>query len=141
METTPPATAATLQRVDTFDIEGLKSAIIEDGARARALLQFKLRKKLDASPSQSSWAKLTLSLSPTWTSISRGRKGALFHPETRRCARLVFRSRTIKEDWLVSPLADEFFLAKTTSNYYGAQKHTYTTHLIVDVSHHQDQTR
>jgi ectoine hydroxylase-related dioxygenase (phytanoyl-CoA dioxygenase family) len=63
--------------------------------------------------------------------------GAIFPPETRRCTRLVSRSQTVREQWLVSPVVDElteYFLAKTTSNYYGAEKHTYTTHPILNIS-------
>jgi ectoine hydroxylase-related dioxygenase (phytanoyl-CoA dioxygenase family) len=64
-------------------------------------------------------------------------KGALFPPETRRCARLISRSKTARENWLCSPVINaltEYFLATTTSNYYGDEKHTYTSHPIVNIT-------
>ena len=57
-------------------------------------------------------------------------EGALFPPETRRCANLAGRSPTVREKWLVDPLVracNAKFVDKTTSNYYGETKHTYTS--------------
>jgi ectoine hydroxylase-related dioxygenase (phytanoyl-CoA dioxygenase family) len=57
-------------------------------------------------------------------------KGALFPPETRRCPRLVARSKTVREHWLCSDVVTNIidqFLSTTTSNYYGEEKHTYTS--------------
>lgn len=64
-------------------------------------------------------------------------RGALFPPETRRCTRLVSRSKTVREKWLCSNVVTElieYFLATTTSNYYGEEKHTYTSHPIVNIT-------
>lgn len=64
-------------------------------------------------------------------------RGALFPPETRRCPRLIARSKTARENWLCSNIISEtieHFLATTTSNYYGDEKHTYTSHPIVNIT-------
>ncbi|KIW16834.1 hypothetical protein PV08_04024 [Exophiala spinifera] len=57
-------------------------------------------------------------------------EGDLFPPETRRCANLAGRSKTVREKWLVDPLVracTAAFVDKTTVNYYGQTKHTYTS--------------
>ncbi|KAG4439084.1 hypothetical protein IFR05_005426 [Cadophora sp. M221] len=61
-------------------------------------------------------------------------KGDLFPPETRRCCRLIGRSQTARE-WLVDPLVSKLlsvFVDKTTHNYYGETKHTYTSNAILN---------
>ncbi|KAK0114318.1 hypothetical protein ONS95_013812 [Cadophora gregata] len=61
-------------------------------------------------------------------------KGDLFPPETRRCCRLIGRSPTARE-WLVDPLVSKLlsvFVDKTTHNYYGETKHTYTSTAILN---------
>lgn len=64
-------------------------------------------------------------------------QGALFAPEVRRCNRLVARSKTFRDTWLVDPLVTEVtehFLNKTTSCWYDDQKHTYTSKPIVNAA-------
>ncbi|RDW69789.1 phytanoyl-CoA dioxygenase family protein [Coleophoma cylindrospora] len=64
-------------------------------------------------------------------------KGDLFPPETRRCARMASRSKTYREEWLVDPLVDKLtsvFVDKTTSNFYGQTKHTYTSRAIINTA-------
>ncbi|KAL5003718.1 hypothetical protein BDV10DRAFT_190631 [Aspergillus recurvatus] len=70
-------------------------------------------------------------------------KGDLFPPETRRCTNLVGRSKTVREKWIVDPLIRKItrtFIDKTTSNYYGETKHTYTSEADFHVDH-EDQTK
>lgn len=121
----PSSTAPSLQRVDASDIEGLKKAIIEDGA---VIIQnFTTPELVDQVNAET---RAYLDSDKPW-------KGTLFPPESRRCTRLVSRSKTVRDHWLVHPAVTaltEFFLAKTTSNYYGAEKHTYTTHPIINIS-------
>jgi hypothetical protein len=64
-------------------------------------------------------------------------KGDLYPPETRRCNRLVARSDTVRNEWLIDPLVKkllEVFVDKTTHNYYGTTKHTYTSHAIINIA-------
>ncbi|KAL4763862.1 phytanoyl-CoA dioxygenase family protein [Aspergillus foveolatus] len=64
-------------------------------------------------------------------------KGDLFPPETRRCTNLVGRSKTVRERWIVDPLIRKLtrtFIDKTTSNYYGEIKHTYTSEAILSIA-------
>ena len=64
-------------------------------------------------------------------------KGDLFPPETRRCTNLAGRSKTARENWLVDPLVRALtakFVDKTTSNFYGETKHTYTSEAICTIA-------
>lgn len=64
-------------------------------------------------------------------------KGALFPPETRRCTRLVSRSPTVREHWLVHPLIKQLtshFLSKTTHCWYNDERHEYTLYPILSSS-------
>lgn len=64
-------------------------------------------------------------------------QGDLFPPETRRCANLIGRSKTAREQWLVDPLIRTLtaeFVDKTTSNFYGETKHTYTSKAICSIA-------
>lgn len=120
-----PTSVPPLQRVDATDLEGLKNAIIQDGAVI--IKNFTPPELVDQVNEE---VRPYLESDKPW-------KGAIFPPETRRCTRLVSRSKTVREQWLLHPAVDclsEFFLAKTTSNYYGAEKHTYTTHPIMHIS-------
>lgn len=72
-----------------------------------------------------------------WNTNNELLQGDLFPPETRRCSRLVARSRTVREEWLLDPLINKLlaiFVDKTTSNYYGTTKHTYTSKAIVNTA-------
>lgn len=64
-------------------------------------------------------------------------QGDLFPPETRRCCRLVARSPTVRNIWLVDSLIDRLtrtFVDKTTHNYYGSTRHTYTSRAIINTA-------
>ncbi|KAL1311790.1 hypothetical protein AAFC00_001873 [Neodothiora populina] len=64
-------------------------------------------------------------------------KGDLFPPETRRCPRLVARSKAFRENLLVAPIVSALtaeFVDKTTSNFYGETQHTYTSKAIMSIS-------
>lgn len=110
--------AYTVERIDRSDVEGIIEAITKNGccivknftdAATVAKVNAETRSYLDADV--------------PW-------KGDLFPPETRRCANLAGRSRTVREKWLVDPLiraCNAKFVDKTTSNYYGETKHTYTS--------------
>ena len=61
----------------------------------------------------------------------------MFPPETRRCTRLVSRSKTCRDNWLTHPLIyalSSAFVDKTTSNFYGEQRHTYTSKFNLSIS-------
>lgn len=121
----PSATSPSLQRIDAADLQALKQAIITDGAVI--IKNFTTPTKVDQVNRDT---KPFLDTDKPW-------KGTIFPPETRRCPRLVSRSQTVREEWLVHPTLDyliETFLAKTTTNYYGAEKHQYTTHPIINTS-------
>ncbi|KKY17109.1 putative phytanoyl- dioxygenase family protein [Diplodia seriata] len=64
-------------------------------------------------------------------------KGALFPPETRRCTRLVTRSPTVRNHWLMHPLVSRLtthFLSKTTPCWYNDDRHEYTVYPILSTS-------
>ncbi|KAJ5301785.1 hypothetical protein N7508_006648 [Penicillium antarcticum] len=64
-------------------------------------------------------------------------KGNLFPEETRRCANLAGRSKTARETWLVDRLIRTLaakFIDKTTSNFYGATKHTDTSEAVCSIA-------
>ena len=64
-------------------------------------------------------------------------QGSLFPPETRRCSNLIGRSKTAREEWLVDPLIRRLnaeFIDKTTHNYYGETRHTYTSEASCAIS-------
>lgn len=61
----------------------------------------------------------------------------MFPPETRRCCRLVARSPTVRNNWLIDPLLEKLtriFVDKTTHNFYGTTKHTYTSRAILNTA-------
>lgn len=121
----PAASGRSLQRIDASNIEDLKTAIRQDGAVI--IENFTTPELVDQVNEE---VRSYLEADLPW-------RGALFPPETRRCPRLVSRSKVAREQWLVSRVVDElteFFLAKTTQNYYGAELHTYTTHPIINTS-------
>ncbi|KAH0286442.1 hypothetical protein M436DRAFT_86216 [Aureobasidium namibiae CBS 147.97] len=63
--------------------------------------------------------------------------GSLFPPETRRCSNLIGRSKTAIKEWLVDPLIRRLnaeFIDKTTHNYYGETRHTYTSEASCAIS-------
>lgn len=61
----------------------------------------------------------------------------MFPEETRRCANLCGRSKTAREVWLVDELIRTItakFMDKTTSNFYGETKHTYTSEAVCSIA-------
>ncbi|KAK7430424.1 hypothetical protein QQZ08_002943 [Neonectria magnoliae] len=114
-----------IQRIDKSDVNGIINAIVEDGccivknftdAATVAEVNAETRPYLDADV--------------PW-------EGDLFPPETRRCANLVRRSKTVREKWLVDPLiraCNAKFVDKTTSNFYGETKHTYTSEAVCSIA-------
>ena len=61
-------------------------------------------------------------------------QGDLFPPETRRCCRIIGRSPTARK-WLVDPVVSKLlaiFVDKTTHNWYGETRHTYTSHAVLN---------
>jgi ectoine hydroxylase-related dioxygenase (phytanoyl-CoA dioxygenase family) len=82
-----------------------------------------------------SLGRFVLTLIPEDSSLPS--QGDLFPPETRRCTRLIARSKTAREEWLIDALVNKLlsvFLDKTTHNYYGETRHTYTSHAIVNTA-------
>ena len=64
-------------------------------------------------------------------------QGDLFPPQTPRCANLAGRSKTARENWLIDPLIRTLtahFVDKTTTNFYGETKHTYTSEAIYSIA-------
>jgi ectoine hydroxylase-related dioxygenase (phytanoyl-CoA dioxygenase family) len=64
-------------------------------------------------------------------------QGALFPKETRRCTALIGRSAAARQNWLVNPNLSrvmDHFLCKTTKNWYGHERHTYTTYPVLSIS-------
>ncbi|EXJ76878.1 hypothetical protein A1O3_10523 [Capronia epimyces CBS 606.96] len=115
----------TVQRIERSDVDGIINAIAKDGccivknftdAATVAQVEAETRPYLDADV--------------PW-------KGDLFPPETRRCANLAGRSETVREKWLVDPLiraCNARFVDKTTSNFYGETKHTYTSEAVCTIA-------
>lgn len=74
---------------------------------------------------------------PPLSASNPSTQGALFPPETRRCTRLVHRSPTVRNNWLVHPLVTNLtnhFLTKTTPCWYNDARHEYSVHPILSVS-------
>lgn len=64
-------------------------------------------------------------------------EGKLFPPETKRCFRLIARSKTVREKFFSHPLYQqvcEHFLARTTTNYYDDKPTTYTSHPLLSMA-------
>lgn len=64
-------------------------------------------------------------------------EGKLFPPETKRCFRLVGRSKTVREKFFSHKLyqdLSEYFLNIQTTNYYDDKPTTYTTHPLLSMS-------
>ncbi|KAF4465157.1 Phytanoyl- dioxygenase [Fusarium albosuccineum] len=70
-----------------------------------------------------------------WLDNDKPWKGALFPPETRRCTRLVQRSPTVRNHFLIHPLVKQLtaaFVDKTTKNWYGEKLHVHTSKAQLD---------
>ncbi|KAH6974116.1 phytanoyl-CoA dioxygenase family protein [Ilyonectria robusta] len=114
-----------IQRIDRSDVEGIINALTKDGGCI-------VKNFTDAATVDQVNAETRpyLDADLPW-------KGDLFPPETRRCANLARRSKTVREKWLVDPLiraCNAKFVDKTTSNYYGETKHTYTSEAVCSIA-------
>lgn len=121
----PSSTTPSLQRLSIHNTKAVISALKEDGGLI--LTDFTTPEAV---------AQVNAETEPYLRS-DKPWKGALFPPETRRCPRLIARSRTAREQWLVNPELKEilnYFLSKTTQNYYDDTLHTYTTEPLLDVA-------
>ncbi|KAI9743081.1 MAG: hypothetical protein M1818_003376 [Claussenomyces sp. TS43310] len=121
----PSADGPTLQRISRDSIDEIIQAIKDDGGCI--IKNFTTPEAVD---------RVNEDTRP-WLEKDRPWKGDLFPPETRRCSRLVSRSKTVREEWLLDPTISkllELFVDKTTSNYYGTTKHTYTSRAIVNTT-------
>ncbi|KAJ5223758.1 hypothetical protein N7468_008300 [Penicillium chermesinum] len=114
-----------IQRIDRAHQEAIIQAIIQDGCCIiQNFTDVETVQKVNAE------AKPYLDADKPW-------KGELFPPETRRCANLAGRSQTARENWLVDPLVRALtakFVDKTTSNFYGETKHTYTSEAVCTIA-------
>ncbi|KAL4808844.1 phytanoyl-CoA dioxygenase family protein [Aspergillus unguis] len=114
---------ASVQRIDRSDESAIIKAIIKDGCCC-IIKNFTDHETV---------AKVNEETRP-YIEADKPWKGDLFPPETRRCTNLVGRSKTARENWVVDPLVRKLtatFIDKTTSNYYGETKHTYTSEAIL----------
>lgn len=118
MGSMPVATKHTVEKIDRSDIEGIIAAIAKNGCCI-------VKNFTDAATVErvNQETRPYLDADVPW-------EGDLFPPETRRCANLAGRSPTVRDQWLVDPLVracNAKFVDKTTNNYYGETKHTYTS--------------
>ncbi|GLB06452.1 hypothetical protein AtubIFM57258_001760 [Aspergillus tubingensis] len=114
-----------IQRIDRADVEAIIQAIIKDGCCI-------IKDFTDAATIK----QVNEEVQP-YLDADKPWKGDLFPPETRRCANLAGRSKTARENWLVDPLIRALtarFVDKTTSNFYGETKHTYTSEAICSIA-------
>ncbi|EEA23347.1 hypothetical protein TMatcc_002206 [Talaromyces marneffei ATCC 18224] len=114
-----------VQRIDRNNEEAIIQAIVQDGCVI-------IKNFTDVETVQAANAEVRpyLDADKPW-------EGDLFPPETRRCANLIGRSKTAREKWLVDPLMQKLtatFVDKTTSNFYGETKHTYTSKAICSIA-------
>ncbi|RAL03203.1 phytanoyl-CoA dioxygenase family protein [Aspergillus ibericus CBS 121593] len=114
-----------IQRIDRADKAAIIQAIIADGC---CIIQNFT--EVETVKQVNSEVQPYLDADKPW-------KGDLFPPETRRCANLAGRSQTARERWLIDPLIRSLtahFVDKTTSNFYGETKHTYTSEAICSIA-------
>ncbi|OJZ90001.1 hypothetical protein ASPFODRAFT_183648 [Aspergillus luchuensis CBS 106.47] len=114
-----------VQRIDRADVEAIIQAIIKDGCCI-------IKDFTDAATIK----QVNEEVQP-YLDADKPWKGDLFPPETRRCANLAGRSKITRENWLVDPLIRALtarFVDKTTSNFYGETKHTYTSEAICSIA-------
>ncbi|PYH84395.1 phytanoyl-CoA dioxygenase family protein [Aspergillus uvarum CBS 121591] len=114
-----------VQRIDRSEVNAIIQAIIQDGCCV-------IKNFTDAATVHKANAEVQpyLEADKPW-------KGDLFPPETRRCTNLAGRSPTVREIFLVDPLVRALtatFIDKTTSNFYGETKHTYTSEAVCSIA-------
>ncbi|KAL4799767.1 phytanoyl-CoA dioxygenase family protein [Aspergillus venezuelensis] len=116
---------AHVQRIDRSDASAIIQAIKQDGCCIiKNFTDVETVNKVNAE------TRPYLEADKPW-------KGDLFPPETRRCTNLVGRSKTVRDTWILDPLIRRItstFIDKTTSNYYGEAKHTYTSEAILSIA-------
>lgn len=64
-------------------------------------------------------------------------EGKLFPPETKRCFRLLARSKIVREKFFSHPIyqeVSEYFLNRTTTNYYDDKPTVYTTYPLLSMA-------
>ncbi|KAF1986103.1 phytanoyl-CoA dioxygenase family protein [Aulographum hederae CBS 113979] len=114
-----------LQRIDFNDTRAIIEAIKKDGgviAENYTSLEDLEKVNNDTRP---------------YLDADRPWKGLLFPPETRRCSKLVGRSETAREKWMVDQRLTNvlnYFLCKTTKNWYSQKQFTYTTYPVLSIS-------
>ncbi|PYH45986.1 phytanoyl-CoA dioxygenase family protein [Aspergillus saccharolyticus JOP 1030-1] len=114
-----------IQRIDRSDKEAIIEAIIRDGCCI-------IQNFTDIATVQ----KVNAEVQP-YLEADKPWKGDLFPPETRRCSNLAGRSPTARESLLIDPLVRALtatFIDKTTSNFYGSTKHTYTSEAVCSIA-------
>lgn len=120
-----PGTVPCLKRIDASEHEALKQCLRENGCAI--IKNFTSPSTVDQVNAET---RPYLEADKPW-------KGDLFPPETRRCSRLISRSKTARENWLLHPTISALtaeFVDKTTSNFYGEQLHTYTSKAIASIT-------
>jgi ectoine hydroxylase-related dioxygenase (phytanoyl-CoA dioxygenase family) len=120
-----PSAVPNIARVDSSDIPKLIQTIERDGGVI--VTNFTTKPIID---------KVNAETQP-WLDNDKPWQGALFPPETRRCTRLVGRSKTVRENWLTHPTltaVTDHFLCKTTKNWYDQERHTYTSYPVLSIS-------
>lgn len=120
-----PGVVPSLKRIDVSEQEKIIQCVKENGCVI--IKNFSLPETVDQVNEET---RPYLEKDKPW-------KGDLFPPETRRCSRLIARSKIARENWLVHPLVSALtaeFVDKTTSNFYGQQQHTYTSKAIASIT-------
>ncbi|KAL3477795.1 hypothetical protein BJX99DRAFT_269668 [Aspergillus californicus] len=116
---------AEVQRIDRSDESAILRAIVQDGCCIiKNFTDVATVKQVNEE------ARPYIEADKPW-------KGDLFPPETRRCTNLVGRSKTVRETWILDPLIRKLtatFVDKTTSNFYGETKHTYTSEATCSIA-------
>ncbi|KAL2801261.1 hypothetical protein BJX66DRAFT_331431 [Aspergillus keveii] len=116
---------AEVQRIDRSDESAIIGAIVQDGCCI-----IKNFTDVETVRTVNEEVRPYIEADKPW-------KGDLFPPETRRCTNLVGRSQTVRDKWIVDPLIRKLtgrFVDKTTSNFYGETKHTYTSEAICSIA-------
>lgn len=129
----------TLQRIHRSEPERIVQAIIDDGCciiKAFSTPEAVNRVTADVTPFLEDQDKLWKTRTCNNTR-KKYQPGDLGPSQIKRCSRLVARSKTVRNEWLVDPLIDKLtriFIDKTTSNYDNLTKHTYTSRAIIGTS-------
>jgi ectoine hydroxylase-related dioxygenase (phytanoyl-CoA dioxygenase family) len=137
--------AGTVRRIERSNLQGIVDAIVDNGCciikgfthpDTVAKVNEETRPYIEA---DKPWIVSTRPYSSHshFTYLTESPQGDLFPPETRRCSNMIGRSKTAREEWLVDPLIRKLnaeFIDRTTSNYYGETRHTYTSEAILSIA-------